>query len=311
MLSLDTTPETHPSSESGTLEATELEKFYASAFVLHGIGIQHRNIKRTGPELQSEEQPQPRDISSIIKDLPANGKSERGQMGGNLLDSFALIFAKPGGKGVIATAMERSEDTPNIYVLSVARNGAWPNPRNQLDELAKRIETWFTNRIPHGSQERARGDHIDNPNIQNDLWKYILESCYSNISRHIKNARAGKTRGSGSNFSYAKTKTSIEEAAKPVSDKEGILEAQGILISIMEKLDMRSKPKENGNLKLLDTTTKLCYQLVESYREAMELIFSQLRAMLESQSSKDGDKRLIVEPGTIWSVSKSTMTRQL
>ncbi|KAK6955334.1 hypothetical protein Daesc_002967 [Daldinia eschscholtzii] len=161
---------------------TSSDEFYANAFVLHSQGLQQTE---TGGIFQGILRPKITDPGpQLVKDLiqGVGSKVDKKRLGRNLLDSFALILARPGGKGVVAVVIEKLRDQ-NTYQLHVSMNNT---PNEACKRLAEKIQEWFSNR----GQDTVESGH---PRSQSILWDDILRNCCQNISTSIANACIGDT----------------------------------------------------------------------------------------------------------------------
>ncbi|KAI1411707.1 hypothetical protein F5Y13DRAFT_191015 [Hypoxylon sp. FL1857] len=246
-------------------------KFYANAFKLHKIQVKQNKIKSTGPVRGSRKQARPRKISQIIGGECQNWK--RGQLGKNLLDSFALIFAQTGPEGVVATILEQSSAESNIYTLWVARNFVRDC---RFSNLAEEIGKWFK-----ASELHVKGHHIHIPSPNNDLWTKILQNCYPIICIHLTNAYNIKE---NENVELDDTQKWIKSlvASKSYQDKRRWKEVLDALPPILDQLNgyfsQKFDPNNKGSAEecedgksapteFLDKITSLCYQLLESHKE--------------------------------------------
>ncbi|KAI6089019.1 hypothetical protein F4821DRAFT_276575 [Hypoxylon rubiginosum] len=175
MTSTNDVPKTplHPRGRGDIFDMAGLDavEFYTNASKINDEQIQQQEIMDLNPQ-----------IEPLRIELLSDKKGR--YVGKNLLDSFALIFARPGGPGVAATVLECSAKDPNTYTLWLATNDGAKS--YSLRRLAKDIEDWFKNRALYEYQDTLPSDHPDNPDPKKDLWASILTYCYPSIVKFIQ-----------------------------------------------------------------------------------------------------------------------------
>ncbi|KAI1479455.1 hypothetical protein F4774DRAFT_409887 [Daldinia eschscholtzii] len=276
--------------ESGTPS----DEFYANAFVLHFQGLQQTDTDGIFQDIPRPEttHPGPQLVEDLIQDVERNVDKKR--LGQNLLDSFALILARPGGKGVVAVAVEKNKNQ-NIYTLHVSINSA---SNNALSPLAEEIQKWFNDR---------KQDTVES----GDLWNDILRNCCENISTSIANACIGCTQEAKAK-KLMDTLIYIESLDIPL-DKAGIevkkrvakiltllasffstsssvyseilaLEkSEDAAIYALRRIDLIST---GPVLCFLSDITKECFELLETHAWAMEKYFRDLYTKLRGKRNK-------------------------
>ncbi|OTA65251.1 hypothetical protein K449DRAFT_431844 [Hypoxylon sp. EC38] len=258
----------------------DAKSFYNSAFDLSAIRVKQIEIKDSDQELlRSGEKILPRQIGSIIESGGGHLRSQK--LGRNLLDSFALIFAQPRAKGVVATAMERSSENPDNFTLWVAGNSVEDCP---VLDLEQEIMHWFTTRELH--KIFSSGYHIDEPNLENHLWNSILQNCYPSICITLEKVYYIKLE-KGPELENIQTwiQGGVDSVqSHDITYQEDVLNTLQFILDQLDAFFLKGlNPKigvaqrwKNDNytiMKFLDTITMQCFLLLESYEEPMRELF--------------------------------------
>ncbi|KAI0131254.1 hypothetical protein F4814DRAFT_445395 [Daldinia grandis] len=282
-------------------------EFYANAFVLQFQELQQYGAGDSLSSLQNIEttRQDPQPIENLIKDVEDNTNKER--LGRNLLDSFALILARPGAAGVVAVAMEENEDR-SIYTLHVSKNNA---SNNSPSYLAEEIQRWFNDRIQ---------STVENSDLspQNGLWDDILRNGYDNISKSITIKCIGVSEDEkASNLSGALSWVK----GRAFNPNGAAVEVRKSVLDVLDLLKTFFTPKAHsrilnpdgrvggstyavrpiyvGNnvliLTFLRTITQLCFELVESHSLAMNSYFDDLDNELQRELNECKKKDIILE----------------
>ncbi|OTB05402.1 hypothetical protein M426DRAFT_21992 [Hypoxylon sp. CI-4A] len=240
--------------------------------------IQHSRIGSGLGTLPLEQHP--RDTKYLIKS--SSGQENKDQLGKNLLDSFALIFAQSNAGSVIATAMKLKEEEKNTYTLLIARSDGECSSRDSnmtasghvlqksdsCTKLAKQMREWFENKDEitghHGK------NHINRPSLQNSFWTAILENCGDKIRKLIVE-KCKPPDGINDVFSYIRRAIGDINTSLPIYSREAL----DCLSSIVDGLEICYR-SEKPPLTTLDKVTSLCFQLVSLHRPQMEAMFERL-----------------------------------
>ncbi|OTA97166.1 hypothetical protein M434DRAFT_26996 [Hypoxylon sp. CO27-5] len=254
----------------GVLSGTPtLNKFYTKIHDLSCTRQQQAEIELDIPELESNDQLKPCEIGSL-----AGNVESADILAKNLLDSFALIFARPGPKGVVATAIKRTNEEHDTYTLLVARNGE----RNSSFSITEEINNWFTD----------REDDVNIPKPQNRLWSHILQTYRLSISEDIKKVGLSKEKIVDIQRDIKvliQEETSLPGQCVSPEISRSILEILDSLstffsIEPMVSISQRKKEINPEFIKLLDTVTRQCFLLLESHE-------NETRALLEKWILKE------------------------
>ncbi|KAI1388337.1 uncharacterized protein F4822DRAFT_443388 [Hypoxylon trugodes] len=239
-------------------------RFYDNTFALQEMLL--KEVK-DGPQLISEEPS--RDARLLIENM--DDEREKLNLGENLLDSFALIFAQRGPRGVTATAMKRTSENPDEYKIFVATNDI----RDQsVSNLAASIESWFIG--------------------ANSYWRGILQYCYLSVYDILHTTWKGEQEDVWKNLQEAKGRIKKPGGSPDRTRESGA--ATDILQKVIEHLATHFSTESDGNandltsnseeidpnrssqrrantgsipLQFLDTITGLCFQLIGLYEPEM------------------------------------------
>ncbi|OTB12926.1 hypothetical protein K445DRAFT_25054 [Daldinia sp. EC12] len=286
--------------ESGTPS----DEFYANAFVLHSQGLQQTDTEGIFQNIPRPEttRPGPQLVEDLIQDVGSN--VDKKLLGQNLLDSFALILARPGGKGVVAVVIEKQKDQ-NTYKLHVSMNNT-PNKASKL--LAEKIQEWFSNR----GQDTVESGHL---RAQSILWDDILRNCCQNISTSIANACIGGTEEEkhellqGTLLYVRNLNITLNKRGEEEKKVEKVLDLLSTFFNTSASnnsnisnlgasrgVSIYSERREyaHGNgrmLRFLHDITEECFGLVESHAAAMRNYLNdlnnKLQRKLEGKASED------------------------
>lgn len=245
------------------------EEFHANVLKLGDKGIQQGEMEKLDFENNPSEPLKFRSIEEIVKNTSNQAKE---QLGKNLLDSFALIFAQSGSDGVTATIMKSDSREPNEFVLYVAKNHG---ENGSLSDLATDIERWFITGDPN----------VNSPSATNPLWDKILHHCYFSIKKEIYERFFSKIRNiSGQDECHFRF---VRELIRRVASDEGMPPVAKGLLSVLdvayylsdyslsasnERLTPANNPliRSSANIHLIYKLTNLCYELRESYDKPMQ-----------------------------------------
>lgn len=312
-------PEKHTCAPGDIVKAARLdpEEFYANIFALRNMQIQQSEVQSIIPIDQTSNQTQSLPIGLIVED--ANDYEERDNLGKNLLDSFALIFAQHGPEGVVATAMNRDDTEPHVYTLLVAKNYS---ECCSLTELFESIEGFFT----AGVLCDGCSNQVDTKIYQDKLWCAIVRNCYPSICKEIYRAcrvpRKPYYKGTFCDKeirnNFLETRACIKSADRPSPAGKMSYEADGLL-SILDHIYLffsnnlnvhtnkrnpgwknddqkhespHSKPASNELINLLYKITQLCFKLLESHRESMSKLFHKCFAEFIQDDQEERNKWL-------------------
>ncbi|KAI2473385.1 hypothetical protein F4781DRAFT_427399 [Annulohypoxylon bovei var. microspora] len=261
-------------------------EFRANVFALSDVGLQQKEIQNITSISNPSRLIRPRSIGLIIEGVDNYEKKD--SLGKNLLDSFALIFARPGAMGVTATAMKWDGKEPREYVLYVAMN--FGNDK-LFPKLSSDIERWFATTSLYDTKERLQNDHVNNPDSENTLWKSILYNCYPSIRKSLYETcymKASKIAAKDAyHFRHVRDMILLVSCPKPGDTIPP--EAEGLL-SVLDHMndlihdhlywkpgDGRStpllkslKPATPKDINHVHEITNICYELLESYKCPVE-----------------------------------------
>lgn len=188
-------------------------------------------------------------------------------LGRNLLDSFALVFAQPKSPGVIATALELGAN--ERFTLHVARN---EGHFGELHDLKTKIESYFNK----GSEKKP----------DKDVRLYILQNCCQSICKSTL-----ELGWSGRKFTPREFQDSLERVRDKRNHKHQkvaqllvkVFEEVIKLPKLMDKyvtnrdtttIDLPGEAKTPSVLpeelrKFLNNVTTLSFEVLESHQEAV------------------------------------------
>ncbi|KAI0884733.1 uncharacterized protein GGS22DRAFT_200429 [Annulohypoxylon maeteangense] len=275
----------HTDDPEDILECAQLNSviFHSKLFTLNIMNQQQDRISGPTPSYNPSKVVRPHAIEEIVSG-PCSDEVKK-QLGENLLDSFALIFARPGSDGVTATAMEWDSKNPSRYILHVARNSGEDSLSSYL---VSRIQVWF---------ETPHDNYVDNPDITNEFWQEIVQSCYPNIKKSMFETCYVKLQNvyDKDEYPFEDLRNLIIDVACTKSDDEIPPQAKGLVyvLDIVYYLsdydlvwtrestyfrlgDLTSIPTKK-DLKLIHKLIHICYELLESYLVPMDDLIHQCR----------------------------------
>ncbi|KAI1471911.1 uncharacterized protein F4812DRAFT_456014 [Daldinia caldariorum] len=238
------------------------DEFYNNASIIQSKQIQQRENEDVMPVFLDGQTSHklPHSIHRLIGGSMENGIKKK--LGENLLDSFAFIFTQPGGRGVVAVAMEWSDKDPNKYTLHVRKN--YPS-YSELVHISKAIEEWFADEPGDATKDVLELDRNDT------LWEIILHNCHQGISLLIRNGFGRRNKSQKISALSDALKRAIDKNSNPHTTEAG----NDIILEVLREFKKFLRTRDRATS--LHKITELCFKLAESHGTDMKERFNTLK----------------------------------